>query len=114
MILTCILITTLLAPYQANTPGQTGFVLKNETSISVVVQVISIFNGQLLRDRPYTLSPGESTPTLQIPGNKSVSIGEVKTPVKPSLNLPIPSIREETIFAIIGTDKPLRLEPRKK
>jgi len=114
MILTSILISSLLITSQANAPAQAGFVLKNETNNPIVVQIISIFNGQLLRDRPYTLSPGESTPTLQIPGNKTVSIGEGKNPIKPSVQLPIPPIREETIFAVVGNDKQLRLDPRKK
>ncbi len=97
---------------QTPQPSVPIFSFKNETLIPVVVQVKSIFNGQLLRDRPYLIKPGETSPLIQIPGMKSVSISEVTNP-RPLIQLPIPQSNEEVILAIIGTDKSLRIELRK-
>lgn len=107
------LLTVTTLPNQTPPSGSVAFSLKNETNIGIVVQVISTFNGKLLRDRPYLLSPGESTPQIVMPGKKTVSIGDAKNPAKPKLQLGIPTSKDEAVFAIIGTDTPLRLESRK-
>lgn len=110
MSISLLLMTALSISGQTATPA--SIVLKNETSIGIVVQVISTFNGRLFRDRPYLLSPGESTPQVVMPGNKTVAIGDAKNPAKPKVQLGIPNHKEDATFAIIGTDKPIRLEPR--
>lgn len=85
---------------------------KNETPIPVLLQVKSIFNGQLLRDRPYLIKPGETSPPIQIPGIKSVSISDAKSP-RPLVQLPLPQSNEELLIAIVGTEKSMKLELRK-
>ncbi len=85
---------------------------KNETQIPVLLQVKSIFNGQLLRDRPYLIKPGETSPPIQIPGIKSVSISDAKSP-RPLVQLPLPQSNEELQIAIVGTEKSMKLELRK-
>jgi len=85
---------------------------KNETPIPVLVQVKSIFNGQLLRDRPYLIKSGETSPPIQIPGTKSVSISDSKS-LRPLVQLPLPQTNEELLIAIVGTEKSMKLELRK-
>jgi len=85
---------------------------KNETPIPVLVQVKSIFNGQLLRDRPYLIKPGETSLPIQIPGTKSVSISDSKS-LRPLVQLPLPQTNEELLIAIVGTEKSMKLELRK-
>lgn len=85
---------------------------KNETPIPVLLQVKSIFNGQLLRDRPYLIKPGETSPPIKIPGIKSVSISDSKSP-RPLVQLPLPQNNEELLIAIVGTEKSMKLELRK-
>lgn len=94
-------------------PGPTlPITFKNETTIPILLQVKSIFNGQLLRDRPYLLKPGETSPPIQIPGTKSVSISDAKSP-RPIAQLPLPQTNEELLIAIVGTEKSIKLELRK-
>lgn len=102
----------LLSTAQTPAPTVSPITFKNETPIPVLVQVKSIFNGQLLRDRPYLIKPGETSPPIQIPGTKSVSISDSKSP-RPLVQLPLPQSNEELLIAIVGTEKSMKLELRK-
>lgn len=57
-------------------------VIENTTAVPIVVQASSIVKGQVNRGAPAMLKPGDSTPGIQLPGNKVITIYDAKTPNK--------------------------------
>ena len=53
---------------------------RNNTNGPVVVQAACVVKGVLRRDRPHLLNPGDVTPGIQMPGNKTITVYDAKNP----------------------------------
>jgi hypothetical protein len=91
--------------------------IRNETSITVVVQGASVVRGALVRDRPYLLNPTDKTPALVLPGNKVITIYEAKVPNRVLFQGVVPAAADDQVFTIQVDGTRLKLEkvkPRPK
>ncbi len=110
---TILSLMTLFWAYQVPITQPASLFFKNETPIPILIQVKSISNGKVIRDRPYVIKPGENSPPIQIPGTKSLSISDSKS-LRPLAQFPLPQNNEELLIAIVGSEKSVNLELRKK
>jgi hypothetical protein len=51
----------------------------NESKASVVVQLSTVVRGRVVRDRPYTLNPGDKV-RIALPGDKLVHVYDARVP----------------------------------
>ncbi len=56
--------------------------IENTTGMPIIVQATSIVNKQVNRAAPAMLKPSDSTPGIQLPGNKIITIYDAKNPNK--------------------------------
>jgi hypothetical protein len=56
--------------------------IQNTASVPIVIQASSIVGRQVNRAAPAMLNPNDSTPGIQLPGNKVITIYDAKTPNK--------------------------------
>jgi hypothetical protein len=90
---------------------------KNETKGGVVVQAACVVQGKLQRDRPYLISSGDSTPGIQLPGNKIITVYDAKTPSRVLIQVTIQSSNDDQYYSVIqdanGNVKLDRRTPKK-
>ena len=56
--------------------------IQNTANVPIVIQASSIVGKQVNRAAPAMLNPNDSTPGIQLPGNKVITIYDAKTPNK--------------------------------
>jgi hypothetical protein len=64
----------------AATARAESLLFRNDTNAPIVVQASCVVRGVVKRDRPHTLNPGDSTPAVQLPGNKVITVYDAKNP----------------------------------
>ncbi len=57
-----------------------SLIFRNDTKTPIIVQAACVLRGVLRRDRPYLLKPGDSTPSITLPGNKVITVYDGQRP----------------------------------
>lgn len=73
---------------------------RNDTASSVVVLVGSVTPQGIRRARPYTLQPKDSTPPIQLPGNRVIFIYDASNPTHVLFRSNLPASTQDLIFSI--------------
>jgi hypothetical protein len=79
--------------------------IQNTSTVPVVVQASSIVRGQVNRAAPAMLAPNDSTPGIQLPGNKVITIYDAKTPNKVLYQGVIPAGNQDLNLGIVVDPK---------
>jgi hypothetical protein len=90
-----------------------SIIVQNTLAVPIVVQASSIVRGQFNRAAPAMLQPTDSTPGIQLPGNKIITIYDAKTPNKVLFQGVIPAGNADLNLGIVMDPKTgkLKLEP---
>jgi hypothetical protein len=79
--------------------------IQNTSGVPVVVQASCIVRGQVNRAAPAMLAPNDSTPAIQLPGNKVITIYDAKTPNKVLYQGVIPGGNQDLNLGIVVDPK---------
>jgi hypothetical protein len=72
--------------------------VKNETETTVIVNVSTVINGRVVRDKPVLIGPGK-TGVITTPGNRVVQISEAKLQ-RPLCNGTIPAGTADQTYSL--------------
>ena len=88
-------------------PAQNGaVVLRNDTSITVVVSVSRVIGGRILRAPPQFLKPKQSLP-FALPGNKALTLYDARVPTRALFSGVIPASPLNLSYSIQADTPPL-------
>jgi hypothetical protein len=89
-------------------------VVRNDCAVPLVIQGASVARGVLFRGRPYQLKVGETSPGINLPGNKIITVCDPRTN-RIILQQAIPPSNDDQTFLIVpdGRGVKLDLKPNK-
>jgi hypothetical protein len=77
-----------------------SLLFRNDTKAPIIVQAACVVRGVLRRDRPYLLKPGDSTPGIELPGNKVITVYDGQRPNKVIFKGAIPGGPTDQSFTV--------------
>jgi hypothetical protein len=87
--------------------------VRNECPVVVIVQAASVVRGVLRRDPPSQLKPNDITPAITLPGNKIITVHDVRGRVLHQSV--VPSMNDDHHYGIIPDPLTgrVKIEPRR-
>ena len=103
----------LLVPALASAAG--SITIKNETTTPVIVQAVTIVAGKVVRDKPYVLKPGDSSPAITMPGNNDKNVYMFETTLGRQIGVTtVAASTDDLYFAVVPEVRgKCKLEARK-
>jgi hypothetical protein len=91
-----------------------NLILENGTDRVLVVQTACYVRGVPRPDAVYQVSPGKTTPAINLAGTKLITITDARNPNRPLYEGAIPARTDDQCFLIVPTVPPtrVRLEQR--
>ncbi len=85
--------------------------IKNDTEMTIVVEMSTVIGGKVVRDRPVLIAPGK-TAAFSVPGNKVVQVQDAKV-LRPLFNGTIPASKDDQAYSLqMGTPTKAKLEKK--
>lgn len=88
-----------------------NIILRNDTSMALVVDTCGVFAGRITRARTCLLSPRASTPPIALPGNKVITLYDARFPTRVLFRDTIPASTQNQTFSIQPDSPRLKLMP---
>ena len=73
---------------------------RNDTTIPIVIQSVSVFKGTVLRDSARLLNPNDKTPAIALPGDKIITILDARAPGRILFRGAVPASADDQMFSI--------------
>jgi hypothetical protein len=99
-----------LAPIHA---AAETIMVRNDCALPLVVQGASVARGVLIRDRPYQLKSGDSSPGINLPGNKIITICDPRTN-RIIFQSAIPNSTDDQTYLIVPDGRGVKLQLKPK